>query len=145
MGKALEFVSKITKNACEDSQLFDFVSDFRNIAAMLPPEFKDKVAVTENTITIQAMSAMSITLSLLEKEPYKTVKIGTEGNETFRIWIQLKQIAPYDTRIRITLRADVPLIARPMLKKEKMQEFVDGLALALSQIPVYAFQKNSFN
>lgn len=145
MGKDLEFVSKITKNSCQDQQLFDFISDFRNLFQMLPTEVKDKVSVTENTITIQAMASMSITLSLLEKEPYKLVKIGTEGNEMFRLWIQLKQVAPYDTRIRVTFHANVPLIARPMMKKDKLQEFVDGLALALSQIPAMAFNKNSQN
>ena len=145
MGKELEFVSKITKNACEDKQLFDFISDFRNLSAMIPADVKDKVSATENSITIQAMASMSITLSVLGKEPYKTIKIGTEGSEMFRIWIQLKQVAPYDTRIRITLRADVPLIARPMMKKDKLQELVDNLAIAISQIPAYAFQGNNFN
>ncbi|MBO4777903.1 MAG: hypothetical protein J5588_05350 [Bacteroidales bacterium] len=145
MGKELEYVSKIAKNSCQDQQLFDFVSDFRNLASMLPVEVKDKVSVTSETITIQAMQAMSITLSILEKEPYKLLKIGTEGNEMFRIWIQLKQIAPYDTRIRVTLRANVPLIARPMLKKAKLQDFVDNLALALGQIPAYAFSSVNMN
>ena len=145
MGKDLEYVSKIAKNSCQDQQLFDFVSDFRNLASMLPVEVKDKVSVTSETITIQAMQAMSITLSILEKEPYKLLKIGTEGNEMLRIWIQLKQIAPYDTRIRVTLRANVPLIARPMLKKAKLQDFVDNLALALGQIPAYAFSSVNMN
>ena len=145
MGKDFEYVSKITKNSCQDQQLFNFVSDFRNLASMLPAEVKDKVSVTSETITIQAMQAMSITLSILEKEPYKLLKIGTEGNEMFRIWIQLKQIAPYDTRIRVTLRANVPLIARPMLKKAKLQDFVDNLALALGQIPAYAFSAVNMN
>ena len=145
MGKDFEYVSKITKNSCQDQQLFYFVSDFRNLASMLPAEVKDKVSVTSETITIQAMQAMSITLSILEKEPYKLLKIGTEGNEMFRIWIQLKQIAPYDTRIRVTLRANVPLIARPMLKKAKLQDFVDNLALALGQIPAYAFSAVNMN
>ncbi|MBQ4215415.1 MAG: hypothetical protein II663_03970 [Bacteroidales bacterium] len=145
MGKDFEYVSKITKNSCQDQQLFNFVSDFRNLASMLPAEVKDKVSVTSETITIQAMQAMSITLSILEKEPYKLLKIGTEGNEMFRIWIQLKQIAPYDTRIRVTLRANVPLITRPMLKKAKLQDFVDNLALALGQIPAYAFSAVNMN
>ncbi len=145
MGKELEFVSKITKNSCEDSQLFSFISDFRNIASMLPAEAKDKISVTNDTITIQAMAGMSITLSVLDKEPYKLLKIGTAGNDMFCIWIQLKQVAPYDTRIRITMRANVPLVARPMIKKDKMQDLVDNLALALSQIPAYAMQGNNFN
>ena len=145
MGKDLEYVSKITKNSCQDQQLFDFVSDFRNLGTLLPAEVKDKVSITSETLTIQAMQSMSITLSILEKEPYKTLKIGTEGNDMFRIWIQLKQIAPYDTRIRVTLRANVPLLARPMLKKAKLQEFVDNLALALGQIPAYAFSTANMN
>ncbi len=145
MAKELEFVSKITKNACEDSQLYDFLSDFRNLEAMLPAEARDKVSVSQENITIQAMGSMSITLSVLEKEPYKLVKLGTAGNDMFCLWIQLKQVAPYDTRIRITLRMNVPLIARPMIKKDKMQEFVDNLALALSQIPTMAFNKNNMN
>ncbi|MBR5434435.1 MAG: hypothetical protein IK117_08355 [Bacteroidales bacterium] len=145
MGQALEYVSKIAKNSCQDQQLFDFVSDFRNLATMLPAEVKDKVSVTSETLTIQAMQSMSFTLSILEKEPYKTLKIGTAGNEMFRLWIQLKQIAPYDTRIRVTLRANIPLIARPMLKKAKLQDFVDNLALALGQIPAYAFSAANMN
>ncbi|MCQ2958580.1 MAG: hypothetical protein MJ198_00120 [Bacteroidales bacterium] len=140
MGKELEFVSKITKNPCQDFQLFNFISDFRNIATMFPPEVKEKISVTEDTITINAMAGMSITLSVLDKEPSKLLKLGTAGNEMFCIWIQLKQVAPYDTRIRITLRANVPLIARPMIKKDKMQELVDNLAFALSQIPAYQMQ-----
>ena len=132
-------------NSCQDQQLFDFVSDFRNLGTLLPAEVKDKVSITSETLTIQAMQSMSITLSILEKEPYKTLKIGTEGNDMFRIWIQLKQIAPYDTRIRVTLRANVPLLARPMLKKAKLQEFVDNLALALGQIPAYAFSTANMN
>ena len=145
MGKELEFVSKITKNACQDHQLFDFISDFRNLSALLPNDVKEKVSVTESAITIQAMAAMRLTLSILEKDPYKTLKIGTIGNEMFRLWVQLKQIAPYDTRIRITLRADVPLMARPMLKKQRLQDFVDNLAIALAQIPAATFQGNNLN
>lgn len=145
MGKELEFVSKITKNACQDQQLFDFISDFRNLSALLPNDIKEKVSITESTITIQAMAAMSLTLSILEKDPYKTLKIGTAGSEMFRLWIQLKQVAPYDTRIRITLRADIPLMARPMLKKQKLQDFVDNLATALAQIPASTFNGNNFN
>ena len=145
MGKELEFVSKITKNACQDQQLFDFISDFRNLSTLLPNDVKEKVSITESTITIQAMAAMSLTLSILEKDPYKTLKIGTAGSEMFRLWIQLKQIAPYDTRIRITLRADIPLMARPMLKKQKLQDFVDNLAIALAQIPASTFNGNNFN
>ncbi len=145
MAKEQEYVSKITKNACQDSQLYDFVSDFRNLASILPAEAKEKATFMQDSITVQAMAGMSITFKILEQESGKLIKLGTEQNDMFRLWIQLKQVAPYDTRIRITLRTNVPLVARAMLKKEKMQAIVDNLAQTLAQIPVIAFQGNKFN
>ena len=47
MAKPLEIVSKITKNNCMDSQLYAFVSDFRNFAAMVPEEHRDKAQFSE--------------------------------------------------------------------------------------------------
>ena len=145
MGKEQEYVSKITKNPCQDWQLYDFVSDFRNLASILPVEAKEKATFTQDSIIVQAMAGMSVTFKILEQEPSNLIKLGTEQNDMFRLWIQLKQVAPYDTRIRVTLRTNVPLVARAMLKKEKLQSLVDGLAQALGQIPVYAFQGNKFN
>ena len=145
MGKEQEYVSKITKNPCQDSQLYDFLSDFRNLASILPAETKEKATFTQDSITVQAVAGMSFTFKLLEQEPSKMIKLGTEQNDMFRLWIQLKQVAPYDTRIRVTLRTNVPLMARAMLKKEKLQTLVDGLAHVLGQISVYAFQENKSN
>lgn len=144
MAKPLRIVSKITQNSCLDSQLYTFLSDFRNIAVMMPPEFRDKVQCTEHAITIEAMAGIHITLSILEKEPYSLLKMGAEAAKEFCIWIQLKQVAPYDTRIRITLQAELPMIAK-MLGKSKLQTFVDTFADALAQIPLYAFQGNNLN
>ncbi len=140
MAKELEFVSQITKNTCEDFQLFGFITNLQNFEQLLPPEAKEKITLSEDSITIHAMGSMSVTLSILEKEPYKTLKIGTQGNEMFRIWIQLKQVAPYDTRIRVTLKANIPLIARPMIKKDQLQQLVDSIALALGSLPIQLLQ-----
>jgi carbon monoxide dehydrogenase subunit G len=144
MSKESKFVSKVTKNNCLDSQLYAFISDFRNIAAMIPAEYRDKVSCTQHAITMEVMKGMNFTLSIVEEEPYKLIKLGAEGTRDFSIWIQLKQVAPYDTRIRITLEAEIPMVAK-MFAKNKLQVFVDSFAEALSQIPVYAFQGNNLN
>jgi len=144
MGKETQIVSKITKNNCMDSQLYGFISDFRNIVLMLPPEFREKVTCTEDSITIEAMAGVHVTLKILEQTPYSLLKLGAESAREFCIWIQLKQVAPYDTRIRVTLNAELPMIAK-MLGKKKLQTFADGFAEALSQIPLYAFQGNNLN
>lgn len=137
-------VSKITKNSCMDSQLFNFITDFRNIGLLLPAEMRDKVSFTHESITIEAMPGMPVTLIIIDREPHSTVKYGAEGAQDFTLWVQLKQVAPYDTRIRVTLHADVPMVAK-MLGKKKLQQFVDGFADGLAQIPTIALQANTFN
>ncbi|HOS84053.1 MAG TPA: hypothetical protein PK199_03960 [Bacteroidales bacterium] len=144
MAKPLEIVSKITKNNCMDSQLYAFVSDFRNFATMVPEEHRDKAQFSEHSVTIQVMQSIQVSLQIIEEEPYKLIKLGSEQSKEFCIWIQLKQVAPYDTRIRITLHAEIPMMAK-MFAKGKLLTFVDGFADALAQIPVYAFQGNNLN
>lgn len=136
--------SKVTKNACQDEQLFNFVSDFRNLATLFPPEYRDKIEFSEHSITIEAMKGMFVSFSILEQEPYKLLKLGVETGRDFFIWIQLKQVAAYDTRIRITMHAEIPKVAGIFAKK-KLQVFVDSFAETLAQIPVYAFQAHNLN
>ncbi|HPH16044.1 MAG TPA: hypothetical protein PK029_02650, partial [Bacteroidales bacterium] len=94
MAKPLEIVSKITKNNCMDSQLYAFVSDFRNFAAMVPEEHRDKAQFSEHSVTIQVMQGIQVSLQIIEEEPYKLIKLGSEQSKEFSIWIQLKQVAP---------------------------------------------------
>jgi hypothetical protein len=136
--------SKVTKNSCQDEQLYNFVSDFRNLATLFPPEYRDKVTFSEHSITIEAMQGMFVTFAILEQEPHKLLKLGVEASRDFFIWIQIKQVAPYDTRIRITMHAEIPKLAGVFAKK-KLQTFVDTFAETLAQIPVYAFQANNLN
>ncbi len=126
-----------------DSQLYNFIADFRNIGLMLPPEAKEKVSFSEHSFTVEAMG-QQITLVKIEEEPHKLIKLGADSGRELTIWVQLKQVAAYDTRIRVTLHAQLPAVAK-MLGKKKLQQFVDGLADALAQIPTIAFQANSFN
>lgn len=136
--------SKVTRNSCQDEQLYNFVSDFRNLATLFPPEYRDKVEFSEHSITVEAMKGMFVTFSILEQEPHKLIKLGVEATRDFFIWIQIKQVAAYDTRIRITMHAEIPKIAG-VFAKNKLQTFVDTFAETLAQIPVYAFQANNLN
>ncbi|MFO7868430.1 MAG: hypothetical protein R6U95_03925 [Bacteroidales bacterium] len=127
-----------------DNQLYNFITDFRNIGLMLPPEMKDKVSFSKTSLSIEAMAGMNVTLLLVEQEPYSLIKLGAEGSEDLTIWIQLKQVAAYDTRIRVTIHAKIPAVAK-FIGKKKIQTFADSFADALAQIPTIAFQAHNLN
>jgi hypothetical protein len=50
------------------------------------------------------------------------------------VWIQLKQVAEMDTRIRITVKTDMPAMFKMMFDK-KIQQGLDQAIDMLCQIP----------
>ena len=72
---------------------------------------------------------------ILEKEEYKIIKFGAENLPIpFNVWIQLKQVAEMDTRIRITVKTDMPAMFKMMFDK-KIQQGLDQAIDMLCQIP----------
>ena len=49
------------------------------------------------------------------------------GPLDFNLWIQLKQVAPYDTRMKITVKAELNMMMK-MLLKDKLQKGIDAMA-----------------
>ena len=70
---------------------------------------------------------------MVEREPSKLVKIqGDEGSPVdFTFWLQLKEVAPYDTRMRIVVHAELNMMMRMMIGK-KLQGAVDQMAEAIA-------------
>ena len=50
------------------------------------------------------------------------------------MWIQLKQVSQQDTRIKLTIKAEIPMIFKMMFEK-KLQQGLDQAVDMLCQIP----------
>lgn len=75
------------------------------------------------------------TLRIVERKENDTIKFGLEGAPMqANFWIQLKELAPVDTRIKLTLKADIPFMFKMMLDK-KLQQGMDQAAQMLTQFP----------
>lgn len=133
--KDLEAVSKIVKIGSSDQRIFAFWTDLRNISRMVPPEAGAEINATENSCTV-TVKGQTFEIKIIEKEEFKLVKIGTEEGTSmgFTMWLQFKSLSAFETAGRITVRADVPLLMRPMLKG-KLNEGIDKLADAMKMIP----------
>ena len=132
------FESEIKKAECNDSEIFGLLSDLNNIE-----KIKDKIP--QDKITDLVFDADScrftvemvgqIGLRIVEREPFKTIKFAADQSPIdFNLWIQLKQVEEDDTRIKVTVKADLsPMIK--MVVAKPMETFVDKLAEILSQLP----------
>lgn len=135
----IKYESKIGQIAANDAAVFAVLSNLENINRfrdVIPQDKIKNLEVSADCIRFQVEGiAQKIAIAIVEKEEYKTIKFGAENLPVpFNMWIQLKQMAELDTRIRITIKTDMPMMFKMMFDK-KLQQGLDQAIDMLCQIP----------
>ena len=105
----------------------------------LTPAMKDKVEewdATPDSCSFK-VKGMKVALRIEEKVENKHVKIvADEGGIPidFSFWIQLKEVAEHDTRIRMVLHAELNMMMKMMIGS-KLEQGVDKMADMLATLP----------
>ena len=108
---------------------------------LLSPAMQDKVEewqATEDSCSLK-VKGMKVGLRIAERVENKHVKIvADEGGIPidFTFWIQLKEVAERDTRVRMVLHAELNMMMRMMIGgkiQSGLDQAVEGLANALNQ------------
>ena len=109
------------------------INHFRNV---IPEDKIKELEISPDKIRLKVEGlGQKITIAIVEKEEFKTIKFGAENLPIpFNMWIQLKQMAEQDTRIRITIKTDMPVMFKMMFDK-KMQQGLDQAIDLLCQVP----------
>lgn len=124
-----KFESDIKKSPYSSETIFNFLSDFDHFGDLIP---KDKISNWESMgdscrFTIDPVGEVG--LRIVEKEAHSTIKLTGEGKTPFNffLWIQLKEMASDDTRIKLTIKADMnPMIK--MMASKPIKKFLEVLA-----------------
>ena len=135
----VKYESKIGQIAANDAAVFAVLSNLENInhfRDVIPQDKIRELEVSSDRVRFKVEGlGQKIAIVILEKEEYKTIKFGAENMPIpFNIWIQLKQVAELDTRIRITIKTDMPAMFKMMFDK-KMQQGLDQAVDMLCQVP----------
>lgn len=112
-------------------QIYTVLSSFNNFTSMIQDKVEEWSA--DDDVCSFKVKGLTLRLRMVEREPFKTIKIqGDEGTPVdFTFWLQLKEVAPYDTRMRIVVHAELNMMMRMMIGK-KLQEAVDKMAEAVA-------------
>lgn len=135
----VKYESKIGQITANDAAVFAVLSNLENInhfRDVIPQDKIRELEVSSDRVRFKVEGlGQKIAIVILEKEEYKTIKFGAENMPIpFNIWIQLKQVAELDTRIRITIKTDMPAMFKMMFDK-KMQQGLDQAVDMLCQVP----------
>ncbi len=132
--KMTKFESDIKQALHSEEKIFAFISNFNNFENLIP---KDKISdwqSTEDSCRFKVDGIGEAGLKIIEKEPFKTVKYSTDGKVPFNfyLWVQLKSVATNDTRIKLTLKADLNPMMKMMVSKH-VKKFLNMLGDAIAQ------------
>lgn len=136
---ATKYESKIGQILHEDKVVYAVLSNLENLqrfSEMIPKDKVKEMEITADYIRIKIDGmAQKFTIRIVEKEEYKTIKFGVDNLPMdINMWIQLKQMAEQDTRIKLTIKADIPMMFRMMFEK-KLQQGLDQAVDMLCQVP----------
>ena len=139
-----KYESKITSAPCSAQQIYRVLSDLSNIDRvkdLIPKDKIQEMEVEPDRIRMKVDGlGQKITIAIVDRIENDTIKFGAEGIPMdANFWIQLKEVSPADTRIRLTLKADIPMMFKLMLKN-KLQEGLDQAADMLAQFPYAQWQ-----
>jgi hypothetical protein len=128
--------------------VYNFLSDFNNlsvffneftlaqISQQIPKANIENFESDTESCRFTISSVGEAGLRIIEREFPKTIKISGEGKIPFELflWIQILPVTPYQSKIRLTLHANMNMMMK-MVAGKKMKEGINKLADALTMLP----------
>lgn len=132
------YESKIVAISKRAEDVFRVLSDFRNFSPMAKDKLEEWQA-SEDSCSFKYKGLGPLGIRIVDRDEFKTIKFtGDEKSPMkFFMWIQLKEVAPYDTRMKITVKADLNMMMRMMVGsklKEGIDTLADGIAAAFNAV-----------
>ena len=134
-----KYESKVTSAPCSAAQIYRVLSNMENLERVrefIPQDKVQEMEVSADRVRMKVDGlAQKITIAIVDRIENDTVKFGAEGIPMdANFWIQLKEVSPTDTRIKLTVKADIPFMFKMMVDK-KLQQGLDQAAEMLAQFP----------
>ena len=135
----IKYESKIGQICANDQKVFAVLSNLENInyfRDLIPQDKVKELEISPDKIRMKVEGlGQKIAIAIVEKEEFKAIKFGAESLPIpLNMWIQLKQMGEQDTRIKITIKTDLPVMFKMMFDK-KMQQGLDQAIDLLCQVP----------
>ena len=136
-----KYTSKIGKINKSDQLIYNFLTDFNNIKSVIPEDKVKDFEATEDTCRFSIDGVGQAGLKIIEKEPYKLIKITSDGKTPFSFffWVQLKPIEDEERTTAIRLTIDASL--NPMMKMMVGKHLQKGIDAMVDQVVVFFNEK----
>lgn len=132
-----KFESTVKQIACSQEQVYNTLSDLSNIEKVrdrLPEDKVKNLSFDKDSVTVSVAPVGSITLTVVDREPHKTIKFTTSQSPLpFNLWVQLLPVTETTCKMRLTVKAELNPLVRGMIAGP-LQDGIEKMADALAQI-----------
>lgn len=133
-----EFVSEVKYIPHTDADVYSVLSDLNNLELAKDRIPQDKIkdfSFDSDSCTISVDPVGNVRFVVVEREPNKTIKFQAE-QLPFEVlmWIQLLPTDDGETKMKLTVKADLNPFIKPMVAKP-LQAGIDKIAEVLSTLP----------
>lgn len=133
-----EYISDIKTIPYSDQYVFSVLSDLRKLDLIKDKIPQDKIkdfSYDQDSCTVTVDPIGKVRFVIVEREPNSTIKFEAEQLPfKLNLWIQLKQSTTEETKMKLTVKADINAFLKPMISKP-LQNGLDKMAETLATIP----------
>ena len=133
-----EYISDVKTIPYSDLEIFTVLSDLRKLDLIKDKIPQDKIkdfSYDQDSCTVTVDPIGKVRFVIVEREPNSTIKFEAEQLPfKLNLWIQLKQSATEETKMKLTVKADINAFLKPMISKP-LQNGLDKMAETLAAIP----------
>lgn len=133
-----EFVSEIKTIPYSEADVYAVLSDLNNLELAKDKIPQDKVkdfSFDTDSCTVSVDPVGKIKFVVIEREPNKTIKFKAEQLPFgVNMWIQLKASGDTETKLKMTVKAELNAFVAPMVSKP-LQAGIDKVAELLAKLP----------
>lgn len=134
MDNLSSYESRIGKINSGSREIFSFITDMRNLSSFLPADVIENWEASADECSFEVSPVGKSKVRIVSKDQYETVKYTGYGlnNTEFFLWIQLKEREEKDTRVKITIKADLNPGLK-MIASKPIKQFLDKLVNGMEE------------
>ncbi len=141
-----EFVSEIKVIPYSDADIFAVLSDLNNLELAkdkIPQNAVKDLSFDQDSCSITVDPIGKVKFVVTERDPNKTIKFQSEHLPfDVNMWIQLVASTESETKMKLTIKADLNPFIKPMVSKP-LQAGLDKVADGLADLPYSDILKSS--
>lgn len=133
-----KFESSVKQIPYPQQAVYNMLSDLTNIERVkdcVPEDKLKDLSFDKDSISISVPPVGAVSMRIIEREEPKTIKFESANSPMpFNFWIQLLPVNETESKMRLTIKADIPFMLKGMVAKP-LQEGIEKIAEALAMIP----------